>query len=426
MERIILPKNVEIIIDKLNQEGYQAYVVGGCVRDSLLGATPHDWDICTSALPEETMRVFSDKKIIPTGLKHGTVTIVLDGSEYEVTTFRIDGEYKDGRHPDQVEFVNDLKLDLMRRDFTINAMAYSHKTGIIDYFGGCSDLCNKIIKCVGNPTDRFNEDALRILRALRFATRLGFDIDKLTREAMLSMAGQLGCVSMERINSELIKAISPLEIKENLMLDLLHVLKHVIPELEDPNRAIKIKSFNRIRPEVRLPLIFDFSDELLYDVLRRMKFSNAIIDRSMAISKYGNLLIENLYDKTVTKNVSNKTDSIFPDDNIAIKRMVFEAGCANSLFAISYARCKYEGHDKFRLIKFGNRLCKYCASEDAIFSLRDLKINGNDLIAAGYSGKEIGKCLNELLSRVFDCSIKNDFDSLISEAYRMRGRHGNL
>jgi len=171
-----IPDNVNVILDTLHDNGYEAYIVGGCVRDSLLGLQPKDWDICTSALPPQILEVFNDKRIIETGLKHGTVTIVLDDEQYEITTYRTDGNYSDNRHPDSVTFVSNLKEDLARRDFTINAMAYNKQDGLIDYFNGYKDLKNGIISCVGDANERFNEDALRIMRALRFLLDMKFQL----------------------------------------------------------------------------------------------------------------------------------------------------------------------------------------------------------------------------------------------------------
>lgn len=186
MYKINIPYGAQEIINELQKNSYDAYVVGGCVRDSLLGISPHDWDICTSATPDEVIRILSAYELIPTGLKHGTITaLVKDGAvaeydRYEITTFRKDGEYKDGRHPESVDFVRSLKEDLSRRDFTVNAMAYSDTTGVIDYFGGVSDLQKRVIACVGSPDDRFSEDALRMMRAMRFASTYGFSIDEVT------------------------------------------------------------------------------------------------------------------------------------------------------------------------------------------------------------------------------------------------------
>ena len=205
---IKLPMPVQFILNQLNDNGYEAYVVGGCVRDSIMGFTPHDWDICTSALPEQVIDVFKDYKVIPTGIQHGTVSVVLEDTVYEITTYRVDGEYKDNRHPDSVEFVSNLKEDLARRDFTINAMAYNDKDGLIDYFGGIDDIKHKFIRCVGLPKKRFSEDALRIMRALRFAMVFGFNIEGRTSYAMDILADNLNQISIERINAEITKMLS--------------------------------------------------------------------------------------------------------------------------------------------------------------------------------------------------------------------------
>jgi len=202
-----IPEEVQYIINTLENNGCEAYAVGGCVRDSLLGKEPKDWDICTPALPEHTMKFFAGHKIIETGLRHGTITLRINHNSFEVTTYRIDGVYSDNRHPDKVEFANDLKEDLSRRDFTINAMAYNPKTGIVDFFGGAKDLEYGIIKCVGDANKRFQEDALRIMRALRLASVLGFSISSDTSKAILENKSLLKNIAVERIAAELNKLI---------------------------------------------------------------------------------------------------------------------------------------------------------------------------------------------------------------------------
>ena len=219
--RIELPKYVAFIIDKLYENGYEAFAVGGCVRDAVMGRIPHDWDITTNALPKQVKSIFN--KTIDTGIKHGTVTVMLNRVGYEVTTYRIDGEYTDGRHPKEVVFTPNLTEDLRRRDFTINAMAYNDKTGIIDEFDGIEDIQNKVIRCVGVPEDRFNEDALRMLRAIRFSAQLDFSIDKDTYNAIGKLYKNLSLISKERIQTELTKIItseSPGRIKDICRLGL--------------------------------------------------------------------------------------------------------------------------------------------------------------------------------------------------------------
>ena len=206
--KINIPKDAQFIIDQLQKHNFQSYVVGGCVRDAILGREPHDWDICTSATPEEMLVILRHTyhyHVIPTGLKHGTVTVMLHEEPYEVTTFRKDVEYSDGRHPDKVEFVTDIIEDLSRRDFTIKAMAYNDEEGLVDPFNGKQDLLNKTIKCVGEAKDRFGEDALRMLRAIRFAAQLGFEIDNTTSVWIHSLKGHIKDLSWERIASEFCK-----------------------------------------------------------------------------------------------------------------------------------------------------------------------------------------------------------------------------
>ena len=227
---IALPENVKKIIDELENAGYEAYAVGGCVRDSILGRIPNDWDITTSAKPEEVKKIF--KRTVDTGLKHGTVTVLMGKETYEVTTYRIDGEYEDSRHPKSVEFTSNLKEDLLRRDFTINAMAYNDTSGLVDIFGGMEDIEKKTIRCVGVAKERFTEDALRLLRAIRFAAQLGYTIEEETYEAIRELAPTLGKISAERIQAELNKTIvsdNPGMLKTAYELGL---TKEFIPELD--------------------------------------------------------------------------------------------------------------------------------------------------------------------------------------------------
>lgn len=230
MINIRIPESVERILKTLMEHGYEAYAVGGCVRDAVLGRTPNDWDITTSAKPEAVKRLF--RKTIDTGIAHGTVTVMLDHTGYEVTTYRIDGEYEDGRHPKNVEFTGNLVEDLKRRDFTINAMAYNHIHGLVDAFDGIGDIRCRRIRCVGNPSDRFNEDALRILRAIRFAAGLDFEIEDETRKAVAILAGNLRKISKERIQAELEKLLMSSHPEKLIIAYETGVSKVVFPELD--------------------------------------------------------------------------------------------------------------------------------------------------------------------------------------------------
>ena len=225
-----LPSYVSLALEKLNNHGFEAYVVGGCVRDSLMGRAPNDWDITTDALPEQLLSTFAEYRVIPTGLQHGTVTVLIDDHPLEITTYRIDGTYSDNRHPDSVSFTRSLREDLARRDFTINALAYHPQTGIVDHFSGLADLDNRQIVCVGDPEKRFTEDALRILRALRFSAQFGFPIEKMTAKAIHRLAPLLRRIAVERVQSELVKLLCG-EYVRDVMLAFPDVIGIILPEI---------------------------------------------------------------------------------------------------------------------------------------------------------------------------------------------------
>jgi len=231
--KIHIPPDVNRILDLLNSNGYEGYIVGGCVRDRILNRTPNDWDICTNCSPEKMLEIFSCFKVIPTGLKHGTVTVVIDKENYEVTTYRIDGEYIDGRHPEEVKFTNNLKEDLKRRDFTVNAMAYNDKEGLIDHLGGIDDIFNKKIKCVGDPIKRFSEDYLRMIRGVRFSTQLGYSLDDDTFKAIKNLSKNIAGISTERIREELNKILLSTTPSDGIiLLNTTNLLEVILPELK--------------------------------------------------------------------------------------------------------------------------------------------------------------------------------------------------
>ena len=274
------------LLDTLHRAGYAAYVVGGCVRDSLLGLTPHDWDLCTSALPQQGMELFGVEKCIPTGLQHGTVTVKQGGGLYEITTFRTEGAYTDGRHPDEVHFVPDVREDLARRDFTINAMAYNEKEGLVDPFGGRADLQSGILRAVGVPHQRFTEDALRILRLYRFAARFGFGIDPATAQAAQELCAHLDCVSVERIEEELAKLLAAPAPAAYLDEKILGV---VLPELS-PEALAAAKPMVDACPAgsenlpVRLAaLLLSLGEDGTRRTLRRLRCSNARIEETAVL-----------------------------------------------------------------------------------------------------------------------------------------------
>jgi len=417
VERITIPNAAELIISRLEERGFEAYVVGGCVRDSIMGIPPHDWDICTSALPEQIIEVFSDLKVIPTGLKHGTVTVVLYGDEYEITTYRIDGEYSDNRHPEAVEFVKDLKLDLMRRDFTINALAYNHKSGIIDYFNGVEDIHNKVIRCVGNPNDRFSEDALRIMRAIRFATRFGFEIEQETRKSLFTHQSLLRNISAERINSELTKTLQHITFETNvgLLVDMMTLLTEVVPEFGGCDiQKISVRLLRSISDiEVRLALLFDFDDNDIENVLYRLRFSNYLFKSVTTIVKYGRRIMNDrnqleIVKESISCNEYDKTDYYEV-------RLLHDIGHKLSTWSILYTYSFFDKDDNDNQDILRALFLKTIRCEIP-YRLADLQVKGNDLISLGYNGKEIGNVLNTLLDMVMRQTVPNDRDKLIQVA----------
>ena len=279
--QIALDPGAAALLDRLHQAGYVAYAVGGCVRDSLLGLSPHDWDLCTSATPEETLALFGEKQCIPTGLQHGTITVKWKGKLYETTTFRTEGTYSDGRHPDHVEFVPDVKEDLARRDFTINAMAYSAEEGLIDPFGGRDDLAKKIVRAVGEPERRFEEDALRILRLYRFAARFGFAVEPATGQAAKDLCRHLDCVSAERIAEELTRLLAAPKPGAYLEADILAVVipeldKQTLPELRDV--IDRLEPGTEAMPTRLAALLLPLGEDGSKTALKRLKCSNALVN----------------------------------------------------------------------------------------------------------------------------------------------------
>ena len=419
---IKLPMPVQFILNQLNDNGYEAYVVGGCVRDSIMGFAPHDWDVCTSALPEQVIDVFKDYKVIPTGIQHGTVSVVLEDTVYEITTYRVDGEYKDNRHPDSVEFVSNLKEDLARRDFTINAMAYNDKDGLIDYFGGIDDIKHKFIRCVGLPKKRFSEDALRIMRALRFAMVFGFNIEGRTSFAMDILADNLNQISIERINAEITKMLSCLCDKPlvNLlfyrevgfneqeynhyrvlylkMLKYLHIINYKI------NAVDYIEKFRRIAKysnSFLLNLAITFDSPQIERTLTWLRYSNNVIAGAKEIYTLGHYLVD------------EADEWLFDDLKYPARKLLAKIENSDYRDIINFAKSLCDDVSSYR--QRGIFLCldtlqcevARCIENCDVYSLKYLAINGNDLIELGYKGKQIGEILNKLLDLVMRDRIKN-------------------
>ena len=437
---IYIPRDVQGIIDKLESHGHSAYIVGGCVRDAIMGRTPHDYDICTSALPDEVLSIFSDRKVIETGLKHGTVTVQGDEDYYEVTTYRVDGEYTDGRHPDEVRFVSDVVEDLSRRDFTINAMAYNKRTGLMDPFHGFDDIKRGLIRCVGNPVNRFSEDALRIMRAVRFAATCGFTIHQDTHEAMLSLRHLLAQVSEERKTSEFCKMLICANV--DLLMSYRDVFATFIPELQ------KTFDFEQNNPHH----IYDVYEHIVHSVVEapqdlhiRLALMFHDIAKPLTYTEdeagvghfYGHASEGAEMSKEIMKRMRMDNDTIaIVSELIAshdmatstslktIRRMISKLGenQARRLIAVMRADklAQSENADTFKNLEVLDIMesnIDVVKANDECFTLKNLAINGHDLIGLGVKdGKLIGRTLNYLLDVVLAEPEKNAKDILVALA----------
>ena len=390
------------LLDTLHRAGYAAYVVGGCVRDSLMGLTPHDWDLCTSALPQQGMELFGAEKCIPTGLQHGTVTVKQGGGLYEITTFRTEGTYTDGRHPDEVHFVPDVREDLARRDFTINAMAYNAKEGLVDPFGGQADLQGGILRAVGVPHQRFTEDALRILRLYRFAARFGFSIDPPTAQAAQELCAHLDCVSVERIEEELAKLLSAPAPAAYLDEKILGV---VLPELS-PEALAAAKPVVDACPagEQALPvrlaaLLLSLGEDGTRRTLRRLRCSNACIEETAVL---------------VREVVSGVPVSL----NIYARRLLgkYNLCTVQRLAALGTALQPEHAADFAALSELAERL----DADGVCCRISQLAVNGRDLMAAGVpAGPGIRKVLEVLLDGVIREEYPNERQALLAAVQQL-------
>ena len=436
---------VQFILNKLNDNGYEGFIVGGCVRDSLMGIKPHDWDICTSALPEQVVELFKDFKVIPTGIKHGTVSVILDDEPeniFEITTYRIDGEYKDNRHPETVEFVSDINQDLSRRDFTINAIAYNESKGLVDPYGGYDDIIEKRIKCVGNPDDRFSEDALRIIRAIRFALRFNCQIERKTLIAMIDNKQLLKNISIERVNSELTKIFSrallpfdPSKYKEtpynenirSHIYTLFNLIETIIPEIgriNDRKTFYRLWFANSSNYKLNIAIILgsNVSDKCAYEILRHLRFSNEDIGCICNIILYAKKVKDSFKTTWAYTNYG-----VYPT-NIKISRYYartllhcLDYDTINLVLECAKVSAIYS--DFPPIIHYIYNICieklwlevKDCKINGDVYNLKYLAVDGNDLIQFGFKGKRIGEILDELLKMVMKDEISNNRAELIRE-----------
>ncbi len=441
--RIEIPEKAKFIIETIAKAGFEAYVVGGCVRDSILGRKPEDWDITTSAKPYQVKALFP--RTIDTGIQHGTVTVMLDKEGFEVTTYRIDGKYEDSRHPKEVTFTPNLTEDLKRRDFTINAMAYNEQTGLIDIFGGMQDIEKKVIRCVGDAKERFTEDALRIMRAIRFSAQLGYTIEEKTAEAIRELAPNLQNISAERIQVELVKLlVSPHPDYLRMAYDM-GVTKVILPEfdrmMETPQNhphhkynvgehtlhALLAVPCDRI---LRLTMLLHdvgkpdtlsvdeegithfhghptVGEELAKQILRRLKFDNDtihIVTRLVRYHDYGNGVDPDM--RIVRRGIQKVGEDIFP----LLIPVRHADVCAQS---------DYKKTEKLELLDKWERLYHEIVAQNQCVSLKTMAITGKDLIALGMKpGKEIGSMLDALLQMVIENPECNTREFLLEEVKR--------
>ena len=436
--KLTLDPGAATLLDALHAAGYAAYAVGGCVRDSLLGRTAHDWDLCTSALPQQAMELFGTEQCIPTGLQHGTVTIKYGGQLYETTTFRTEGSYTDGRHPDEVQFVPDVREDLARRDFTINAMAYNEAEGLVDPFGGQADLQNGLLRAVGEPQQRFTEDALRILRLYRFAARFGFALDAATARAARQLAPHLDCISAERIQEELAKLLAAPQPGVYLEPAVLAV---VLPELT-PESLTAAKPVVDACPagEENLPvrwaaLLGALGEADTRRVLKRLRCSNACIEETAVLVR-----------ETAGESVCGSFSEDRPlgwDPAAAGSR----AGDGMARFVSEEKASAHPGdiHIRQLLGRYGlrtvERLCALCAAlhpqnapdcalaaqrarqleaDGVCCRVSQLAVNGRDLMAAGIpAGPALRRVLEALLDGVIRAEYPNEKPALLAAAQKI-------
>lgn len=441
--KIELPQKVSRILEQIQAAGFEAYAVGGCVRDSILGRTPDDWDITTSAKPEQIKQIF--RRTVDTGIQHGTVTVLLDKEGFEVTTYRVDGEYEDSRHPKEVLFTASLEEDLKRRDFTINAMAYNETDGLVDIFGGIRDLQKGIIRCVGNPIERFTEDALRMMRAIRFSAQLGYEIEDNTKQAIKELAPTLRRISAERIQVELVKLmVSPhpdylriaydtgvtkivfpewdkaMETPQNHPHHCYGVGEHILHSL-DKVPADKVLRLAMLLHDIAKPETLEIDDtgvthfhghavvgeEMARTILRRLRMDNDTISkvcRLVRFHDYGNGVEP---DGRIVRRAVNKVgEDLFPSLLLVRKADIL-------------AQSDYKREEKLNTLAAWENCFNEIREAGQCVSLKTLAVNGRDLIEAGLApGKELGNILESLLKEVLEEPEKNNKAYLLEKALK--------
>ncbi|MBQ2057303.1 MAG: CCA tRNA nucleotidyltransferase [Oscillospiraceae bacterium] len=424
------PNGAKMIIERLREAGYEAYAVGGCVRDAVLGRQPEDWDITTSALPERVTELFSDLRVVPTGIKHGTVTVLADGESFEVTTYRVDGEYSDHRRPESVRFTASLEEDLARRDFTINAMAWDPFTDeIVDPFGGMRDIEDRTVRCVGEPEKRFSEDALRVLRALRFSSVLDFEIEEKTARAVREMAGDLEKIAGERIRAELVKLITGRG-AARVLLEYREVFAVILPELEPlmglemhdrfeyfdayERTASALESYRGGDPVTAAAILLrnvgvptgTNGEKLAREALYRLRYPLDEIKKISELVKYSGEYI--LHTKKAVRRLASALGYEQVSRLLELKR------------ADALAMCEAERARPWADVDGISRIFEEVKLEGEPPSLKNLAVSGGDIMALGVpKGKRVGEILSSLLDAVIDEECENEKEALIERAREM-------
>lgn len=442
--KIEIPNYVKVVLNRLHENGYEAYIVGGCVRDTLLGKTPYDYDVCTNCLPMKMKEIFSDFDTVDSGLKHGTLTIISESKPVETTTYRSDGKYLNHRKPEQVKFESSLEQDLLRRDFTINAMCFNENDELIDMFNGQEDLKNKVIRCVGDPEKRFDEDALRIMRGLRFASVLGFEIEEKTSKAIFEKSELLKEISSERILSEMKKLLCGKNACK-ILLDYREVFAVIIPELKPafdfpqncPHHCYNVyehicHSVENILPQPALRLTMLFHDIAKPDVVKTdengidhfklHQFASAekakvILNRLKCDKKTSQKVFELIWEhdnripaqKKSVKKLMSKHDDNFFEEYLMVRR------------ADTLAQSDYKREEKLKNLDDLKRIYDEIKEENSCLKIKDLEVNGNDIIALGLKGKEIGSALQLALDGVINEEIKNNKEEILNYIKTKRG-----
>lgn len=437
--KIEINPQANFIIHTLQDRGFEAYAVGGCVRNALLGLTPHDWDICTNALPDQMREVFRDFQTHDFGLKHGTLVVMSDGEPYEVTTYRIDGVYADNRHPESVTFTDDLSRDLSRRDFTVNAIAYNDLQGLADPFGGAEDLKNNLLRCVGDPDNRFHEDALRILRGLRFASVYGFTIEAETAAAIHRNASLLDNIARERVREELTGLLCGGHVLE-VLTEFRDVIAVIIPELAQTfdfdqwNKHHCYDVWQHIvhavaavddQPILRVTMLLhdigkpractvdvsgvrhfrghqQISAEMASDILKRLRFSNEFTDSCLQLIQYHDVRFNG------TEKFVRRILQKLGEENTRLLFLVQRADIS--------AQSDYNRAEKLSMLDISEAQFNKSIEQNHCFSLKQLAVNGNDIIRLGAKGREVGNILNLLLDEVIEERLPNEREALLDRA----------